>query len=1091
METYNDILKIGIGRVVASVSSDNYFPVVGEIIKLSATTKWAETSTWNTQTGNGTTNTIPGNIVDQKDSIQITIANKGELKQKFIGSNHKSNTEAIKSIYAMEKQTLPYFTLTATEVVRVKDTGRIDLTFDNGYDRDATAVLKIFTERSFDNPVKTLNFTKVIGQNKMYVEFQFTERSDRGIYDIEVDVTDTLSNQTLSQRHEKLVTVTPQLCPKPSNTTTGFEVASTYKGETSYAGTKEFQIKLWRNVNNTGLNYAEAIIPRGNESTARYNDMDLSSLPAGTTLVLKYDKDEPQNYPKRLFITGNKNHNLTSENGTPNLTYESPLVITHDFEDKMLWEWIMYGAIQTTWNLRNIVIDGYGYHNTGIEMRIFPGATFVDSAIYIVNGSSNFELFGIDVKDSGFAGITAKTDPNPNMPWFWRASGWELKDLRIHHCQFRNTGGEGCYIGYFDTAPLKKQNSQGVDVTYQAHLVTGLRLYRSLFYENGYDSVQINNAQDVEFCYNVLDGCGYRREPNQGSAFSCTMDGRIYNCIVKNNYNGIGVFGPYLKGLEVFNSVLTAAKLTAGWYLIRWSNDQNPQTVISNLFYSIHNNVVKANRIGILTGDVQFENYTMNDNIFITEIGDTTLPGYFVGSGNVFVKADEEYAYIDSELKVADSINYNYQPNYNSKVVTSGLNGISAFDARGYKNWYIGNFHSGPYMGIYKDTTIQDDDLSLSNIVINNGDAYTYDSTVSVKINYLGNPTRYRLSEYADFNDVQWKPISELTEGAAEFVLSSSFGNKTIYCQVDNSNQTSKTVNSSIEYRRTPIAIQLKINDGAAYTVVDTVSVKATITGTYTSLEYMLSEDNTFQNTSYQPYISGTPIAHTFTDKGVKTLYFRVKSDSGEIADANATIQYISKKCMISFVNYPINKRGLDAETGITRPWNWPINSDIYDISGAVFGKIQCLNSTWPTLSQGANPKYVATGTGNNSGVYPDIYLALGLCKVVELRNLTEADNIKITNLEQGTYTVKILSNGYARWGKMATTIIAHLFINGQDHIFADLGVEQFKDNHSQVATIDNIVVGEDRTITIAVAVNDGNNDTAIPINIIEIEKKN
>ena len=39
-ESYNDILKVSIGKVLASAVIDNYFPIVGQTIRIDATTKW-------------------------------------------------------------------------------------------------------------------------------------------------------------------------------------------------------------------------------------------------------------------------------------------------------------------------------------------------------------------------------------------------------------------------------------------------------------------------------------------------------------------------------------------------------------------------------------------------------------------------------------------------------------------------------------------------------------------------------------------------------------------------------------------------------------------------------------------------------------------------------------------------------------------------------------------------------------------------------------------------------------------------------------------------------------------------------------------
>lgn len=1091
-ENYNDILKVRIGRVTAKAVADNYFPIIGQTVKIDATTRWGKTSEWQIQNGNGNTTTEAGKLTLQKDSKSIAIANAGELKQKFVGRNSVSEVEVIKAIYAMEAQTLPYFNIEAVEVVRVGEIGNISVSPENGYpdSRERTIEARIYKENETANPVKTLSFDvgRPTPSGEYKSAFQFTEAAERGVYDVEIDVTDTETGITLSQRHNKLITVTPKLCPKPADTTQDYEVAFTYSAYTSYValpGTKTFECRLWRNVDNSGLNYAEMVIPQGNPNNGQWDGPDCSMLPAGTTLVIKRDPQEPKDYPIRLFLKGNKSQNETNENGTPNFTREAPLIITHDEEDVMQWGWRAYGAFSPGQNMRNVVIDGYGYHKTGIHFYPFDSSMFTDSCLFINNGSSFFEIFGLDIDGAGFAGISAKTDPNANNTWFWRENGWEMY-LDIHHCTFRNTVGEGVYVGYFDTSEKEGTNSNGEIVKFHAHIIRDLRVYRCSFIQNGYDSVQINNARGVEFCYNLLDGCGYRREPSQGSAFSCTMDGKIYNCTVKNNYNIIGVFGPFLSGLEIFNCILTAARLETGWALSAWTSDSNPEEIITGKYYNIHNNVVKAATIARLTGNVSYEGYTMDDNIFITENGDMETPGYFGGSGNIFLTADLDYENIDSALKVADSANYNYQPAYNSPAVTAGKNGKSPFDMRGYKNWYIGNFHAGPFMGKYKDASVIDAELALTGIVINKGAASTYVREVNVLLQYNGNPSQYRLGETADLSGVAWKSLGEVENNTVSYNLSDGFGNKTLYAQVGNANQESSVVSSSIEYQKEPVAATMTINGGNAYTTSESVKIVFAVTGAYTSLQYMLSESADFAGASYVDYTPESEIDFTLSGKGEKTIYGRLKADDGQIANASAVINYVARKCIISLNSYNGQERGFDSENGITKPGSWPINWDVYDVTGEVMGHLNYAGTQgWVGLSN----QWGATSTGDNSGIYPDKYLTVGYIRQQTKDNLTTASYITVSGLNPGTYKIRTLHNGHANWGNMESAISAYLIMQGTEYVIANLGVEQFRDNWHDLATINDVIVGDDGLLTFTVAADTGHTNWGVPLNMIEIEE--
>ena len=59
--------------------------------------------------------------------------------------------------------------------------------------------------------------------------------------------------------------------------------------------------------------------------------------------------------------------------------------------------------------------------------------------------SSDFEISNVEVKNSGFAGIMAKTDPSCD-PATWRGH-FTMKNIGLHNNYVHKTGGEGFYIG--------------------------------------------------------------------------------------------------------------------------------------------------------------------------------------------------------------------------------------------------------------------------------------------------------------------------------------------------------------------------------------------------------------------------------------------------------------------------------------------------------------------------------------------------------------------------------------------------------------------------------------------------------------------
>ena len=148
-ESYNDILKASIGKVLASAIIDNYFPLVGEMIKIDATTKWATASEWKTQDGSGQTVTSAGNLLHSKDSKTLQVIAKGELAQVFTGRNSLFSTDVKKTVYAMTAQALPYFDVRVSEeIIRTDgEVSKICIYPENGYARTSRR-LKAMSMRS-------------------------------------------------------------------------------------------------------------------------------------------------------------------------------------------------------------------------------------------------------------------------------------------------------------------------------------------------------------------------------------------------------------------------------------------------------------------------------------------------------------------------------------------------------------------------------------------------------------------------------------------------------------------------------------------------------------------------------------------------------------------------------------------------------------------------------------------------------------------------------------------------------------------------------------------------------------------------------
>lgn len=975
-EVYNNILKGQIGRITVKAKADNYFPLIGESIRIDAETKWGQTSEWQTKDSNsGNAVIAAGNLIKQKDSKSVVIAGAGELQQKFIARNKLFSNEVIKVIYAMQPQPLPYFDVSADEVVRVGDMGTISIVPANGYSgslSDAT-VVRIYHENETSSPVKIISVPtgRPTPGGEIGFTYSFDNASDRGIYDVEIDVMNA-TGITLTKRINKLITITPKLCPKPSDTTQGYEVVATFNSLTSYSNGKwlSFEIRLWRDVDGSGLNYAEVILPHGSDIYAKYDFIPVQNLPAGTTLCLKLDAKEPETYPFRMLMQGGKLSTATSENGTPNFTHDNPLIITHDNDNIWEWRWTSYGAMQFANNCRNIVLDGRGYNDTGIHFSIYDEEQFFDSCMFLGGGLSDIEIFGCDVDGAGFAGVSAKSDPAPDQPWYWRENGFEFKNLLIHHCTFRNTVGEGIYLGYFGTGRLGDESNP-----YHAHIMRNPRVYRCEFRHNGFDSIQIANAVGVEVCYCELIGSAYRREVNQASAFALGMDGKIYNCRVIQNNGDIGFINPFMSGIEMYNNILISGRGNAGIRLTYWSGQDNEYVDPdedgndSTLAFDFHNNILKAANIAVLNGDISFTNFSMDDNVFITEKGDAATPGYFTGTGNIFLQADMDYETIDAALKVADAANDNYQPAHNSPAATAGREGKVLYDMRGYKNWYANIHHAGPLMGIYKNDDVIDAGIALDGVTLADGATSTFSQTVPVRLSYRGEVTKYRLGESVDLSGYTWSDIS--SDRDIEYTLSDGFSLKTVYAQVSDGTNESNIASSSITYEATPLAL-----DSITATVDSKlrVNVRFSYQGSYVPVKFRLGESEDLSDVEWLDYSDS--MQYEFASAGNKVLYGQLQDSEGSISEIRSTTVTVSdtgRKAVLSlgWVNFIDNSafdEGLQinkilfANTQTADSWKWQ--------DGSKGGTIK--NETQKCAGIKSYPAAKGATTGDDSGIYPD-----------------------------------------------------------------------------------------------------------------------
>lgn len=1109
-ETYTHALKVQIGRVLATAMSDDYFPIVGTNVNISASTKWAKTSEWQLQDGSGQTVTQAGTIVLQKDGKTVLVTAEGELKQIFIARNPLSETTVQKTVYAMRPQPLPYFDVVASkEIIRTDGEGTTLRTVpENGYSGNYTATVRVFKENE-ETSLMVIPATPVSGDtpNVKAVNFSLTER---GIYDVEVDVTDITSGITFSKRINKLVTAMPRLAPEPSDRESGYRDIFATRAYTTYSGKSkiDFFIRLWENTGE-GLSYAELAIPAGEQNdTCYYDTIDVSVLPGGTTLVLRGDPNEPDvGYARRLIFKGNNPISVSNASGTPNFSWEKPLIITINQDTAYHVPFKFYSGLTFENNCRHIVLDGRGYKNIskGIHIHKYSQDVFGETCIFLVNGSGDVELAELELSDCDFTGIMAKTDPDPNRPWYWFGN-WEMHNMFLHHTHIHDTHGEGFYIGYFTPGMQNKNNSSGEQVSFRPHALINTKIYRNLLENMGYDGMQLSNARGAEVCYNEVYNASWRGDKDQCSGISIqSMSGKCYNNIV-HKFNGSGIqIGP-LGDLEVFNNVVYDCPEGQPGVMFLFSVDipeQNPNgdDINDTIKMYLHNNVIVCNGVAFNgRNTVQVRGLYAEDNIVVYKTSkfgnmatDTLAQWEAQSSGNTWIRQGVlDFVAIDA-YKIADSANGNYQLAADSPLIQSGTGSKFKFDFRGYKNWFGTVSPTGAYMGVYKSANINDEPISLTGVSINGGAASTRGQVVSVELTYTGAATRCRIGEVADLLAASWVDIP--AGGIVEYTLSEGFGQKTVYAQVGAGSQASEIKSDAIEYQSTPISLDdFIINDGKINSRHLTVPIAFTYSGSFAPSKYRLGEVADLSAVAWLDMAE--VITYTFASMGQKTLYGQLQDKEGSMTDiksASLNIEQLARKAIVSLgwglLEIPNNTDGLsifDGETGITRfqsQQTIAMPRKIYDTTGELLGTAVpssiSSNMVTPPAQKGAV-------TGDNSGVYPDVYLEHSS---VYGGNSAGDYHIAFT-LPGGTYKVRVFTNTLWVGRVTPNNALSYKTVTATSDVALVLPASGVQNNTANLTEPVTVTVSDDGLLRVSFGISGVSKDYYYaPLNIIEIEE--
>ena len=1006
----NDKLVAGIGRVSLTTKVSNSFPMVGEKVTLTAITKWAQRVNFK-KMGDPAVSQVEETVENttQSTDTEIVVAAEGELRQDVRAWNYGSYTEERFSdsrkrmLYAMIPQELPYHEVeVSTEITRTDEDFFVILSSDNGYElsRDDTIVVYILKENG--DVTKSSDVLAVRTQ----ADFALTDGklistainiSERGIYDVETSYSNAAAGKTIRKRVNKLVTITPRLATRP---TEGQEPIGVITGD------QNTQIKMYK----TGENdlYCTFEIP----NLTYYSGISIADIPAGYdayTLVLSKPYSVDDNCYSKIWLKGNGNGGVANASGTPNFSFEHPLVITVDSEIPVELHGYSYNCVSYIGDVHNTVWDGRGYHNLHNGIRFTKNPVTGHKPVtnmQLLNGTSDVEVFECEFTDVSFSPIMSKTDPSSDKPQYWKGN-FEEKNFWWHHNYTHNTDSEGCYLGYFDSGyqsmtytgeTVTLKNIAGEDVTYNtghsykvtAHQLTNFRFYRNIYEHTGYDGVQISNAFG-EVCYNRLYDCAWKQEASQTSGLSIQgFSGKCYNNEVIECYGPNIQMGP-IGNIDFFNNVVYSSRGSGIQMLFSYNNlYQNPTDapegsgVINDTIQMIlHNNVIAAPGITVngrntvqVTGLHMYDNLIANNGNLVGNMASSTEAKWKDQAVNNAIFRYSDLYEKSEEYKIADYESGDFRISYNSPLVSIGLGTSFEFDHVGYRNWFGGGISPiGPYQGKFIDSSIVNIPLTLLSVFINDNAEEVSQSTVSISYSYSGNATQYRLGEYPDLSDAVWTNISP--SPIVYQLKDTSYGIKTVYMQLKNNSETSDILSDSINYSYKPLVLNsITINNGAISTWENIVSVILSYTESSTTAEsYRVAESEVaLETTEWLALVN--PFDFTLSEgTGVKVLYVQMRDNEGNITDiVSSSIELVAQPQEITAISLQWGNQDLGYDefdlinTGIRS--SSPYQNALSNL-GNVFAKM--LRTTLSAAS--FSDSYAGAVTGDDSFPYKDKYM--------------------------------------------------------------------------------------------------------------------
>ncbi|MFN3404753.1 MAG: right-handed parallel beta-helix repeat-containing protein [Cytophagaceae bacterium] len=247
-----------------------------------------------------------------------------------------------------------------------------------------------------------------------------------------------------------------------------------------------------------------------------------------------------------------------------------------------------------------------------------PGA----NGLTIGGMSTDAEIEFVEISNTGFAGIVAKTDPDCNGNGI--RGSFLMKNIFIHDCYIHHTEGEGMYIGNSFYSGWSG-NPQCKGKVLIPHELKNVNIINNILEDIGWDAIQVGSvtaAANIQGNSIKRYGVKHVAEQNNGIQIGEGTTAIVNaNLIAQGSGNGIILMG---KGNNlIYNNVIINAGKDGVFCDDRISTDTLA------VFLIAHNNIINPGANGVtfmsdITSNYCFNNIIVNPGNFLVYQNDKT-----------------------------------------------------------------------------------------------------------------------------------------------------------------------------------------------------------------------------------------------------------------------------------------------------------------------------------------------------------------------------------------------------------------------------------------------------------------------------------